>query len=151
MMYHENRRWCLQSIRSAEELAEQLLDYSWCCCCGFELEGFLWLNDSTSPDRAQEYAVVKRPTDDSKEFRQVESITVSWCDRQQLLKIIHQIHYGVKSPSAGKTSVNSRPVVFTRSVAEFFQALGVEEVPSGRVVHPRIETPDKHSHCTHCA
>ena len=150
-MYHEDRRWCMQTVSSAEELAEQLLDYSWCGCCGFELEDFLWLNDSTSPDRAQEYAVVRRPTDNSNEFRQVESITVSWCNRQQLLKIITQIHYGEKTPSAENASANRSPVVFTRSVAEFCQALGVAELPSGSVVHPCLETPDVHGRCCHCA
>ena len=146
-MYHEDRRWCVQPINSAAELAEKLLDYSWCGCCGFELEGFLWLNDATSPDAAQEYAVVKRPNHDSKEFRQVESITVSWCNRQQLLAYIRQFSGGGQAAAVE----TGGPVVFTRSVAELFQALGVTNRPLGCVVHPCLETPDEHGSCCHCA
>lgn len=151
-MYHENRRWCVQPVVSCEELADKLHNYSWCNCGGFELKGFLWLNDSTSPDAAQEYAVVKRPTDNSKEFMQVESITVSWCNSQQLMEYIRQIHTGNTDPPVENAPVDNRgPVVVTRSAAEFFHALGVAEVPHGKVVHPRIETPEEHGRCSHCA
>lgn len=59
-MMHKNRRWCVANVDSAEELADKLANYSWCCCCGFELDGILWLNDATGVDGAQEYAVADR-------------------------------------------------------------------------------------------
>lgn len=39
---------------------------------------YLWLNDATSPDGAQEFAVIKQCDDST--FVQIESITFSWCD-----------------------------------------------------------------------
>lgn len=56
-MLHKNRRWCVTPVASAEELAEKLTEMTWCGCSGFRLGGYLWLNDATSPDGAQEFAV----------------------------------------------------------------------------------------------
>ncbi|MBM4005092.1 MAG: hypothetical protein FJ295_17690 [Planctomycetes bacterium] len=86
-MLHSNRRWCVCPAASAEELACKLTGTSWCCCTGFELDGYWFLNDSTSPDGVQEFAVVKidgrggRPV-------QVESITFGWCDTARALEHI---------------------------------------------------------------
>lgn len=145
-MYHNNRRWCVQQVASADDLADKLLNYNWCGCCGFELDGVLWLNDSTSPDALQEFAVVQRPTHDYKEYRQVESITVSWCNREQLLEIIAAVQHDGVQPA-----VESGPVVRARSVADLYQTLGSIGRPAGWVVHPRIESPTEHGRCCHCA
>jgi len=149
-MYHETRRWSVQPVSSAEELADKLLNHSWCGCCGFEWDGFLWLNDSTSSDAAQEYAVVRKLVDRSDEYRQVESITVSWCNQQQLLEHIRQIYHGEQASPVESSLVESGPVVFTRSATDFFRALGVEGGLSETVVHPCIETPTEHGRCDHC-
>jgi hypothetical protein len=47
--------------------------------------GYLFLNDSFSPDGAQEYGVFKIS---NKQFIQIESITVSWCSSELSLEAI---------------------------------------------------------------
>jgi len=79
-MLHENRVFCLAVVPTAAELAEKLIDYTWCLCTGFQLAGSpdtLFVNDSTSPDGAQEYAVLRRLDGD---WFQVESITFGWIE-----------------------------------------------------------------------
>jgi hypothetical protein len=56
------------------------------------LEGYLFLNDATSADGAQEYAVI-RPLPNG-EYLQIESITFSWCRAQQALDYIRQVLAG---------------------------------------------------------
>lgn len=66
-------------------------------CTGFRLRGplgyFLFLNDSTGPDGAQEYAVLHlnevRPTGIL--ATPIESLTVSWMSYEMLLGCIHAI------------------------------------------------------------
>jgi hypothetical protein len=53
------------------------------------LKGYLFLNDATCPDGAQEYAVVKERTGG-----QVESITFSWCTYYRALELICEIVAG---------------------------------------------------------
>ena len=70
----------------AAEQAEKLEQHTWCLCSAFETAaGTLWANDATSPDGAQEFAVL-RP--DSAGWRQVESITVSWCDAAKIASYV---------------------------------------------------------------
>jgi hypothetical protein len=73
---HTKRRFLIKKVSSVEELAEDLTRCTWTLCTGFELEGYLFLNDAFSEDSAQEYAVIK-------DGRQVESITFGWCSREQ--------------------------------------------------------------------
>lgn len=88
-MLHSNRRWCVgsvESVESVEEFARKLTETTWCCCTGFRNGNYIWLNDSTSPDGAQEFAVVKIL--DSTRFVQLESITFGWCDYERSLQLI---------------------------------------------------------------
>ena len=83
-MMHKARRFCVVAVDSAETLAEKLTQHDWCGCAGFKLGGLLFLNDSTSADGAQEYAVVVEST-----LIQVESITFGWMkqdDAQECIK-----------------------------------------------------------------
>jgi hypothetical protein len=81
----------------------------------------LFLNDSTSPDGAQEFAVVK--TDDGNgKLIQIESITFGWCDEAKALE-------HVRATLAG----------------EYDRSDFVHEVA------PTIETPEQHGRCPHCA
>ncbi len=61
------------------ELARLLTEHTWCSCNGFKLDHLLFLNDSTGPDGAQEYAVF-----DTRIGKQVESLTVSWMTAEEL-------------------------------------------------------------------
>lgn len=94
---------------------------TWCCCNAFELEGYLWLNDSTCPDGAQEYAVLKRDGGNGKPI-QIESITFGWCDETTALNYI-------RDTLAGKDDDNT----FRREV------------------DPVLQTPAEHGRCHHCA
>jgi len=88
-MLHANRTWCVSTVESAEELATKLSETTWCCCTAFQIAGhpsYLWLNDSTCEDGAQEYAVCK--IEASGEVRQLESITFSWCHNDKALRFI---------------------------------------------------------------
>ena len=72
-------------VESPEVLAEKLTQHTWCGCNGFRLGGYLFLNDSTGPDGAQEFAVVRES-----DMRQIESITFSWCSQGEAQKYIEK-------------------------------------------------------------
>lgn len=80
-MLHRSRRWSLTLVASSHELATKLTEHTWTTCTGFECNGWLFLNDSTSADGAQEYAVVRRDSDGN--ARQYESVTFGWMTRAQ--------------------------------------------------------------------
>lgn len=80
-MLHRSRRWQVTPIASSAELANKLTNFTWCACNGFSLHGWLFLNDSTSADGAQEYAVVRLDADGH--FRQYESVTFGWMTRER--------------------------------------------------------------------
>ena len=86
-MIHNKRKYDVREVSSPDELADELIRTTWCLCTGFSLEGYLFLNDSFTEDSAQEYAVVR-------DGSQVESITVSWCNRATLLRHIHEVLAG---------------------------------------------------------
>jgi hypothetical protein len=120
-MMHEERRWCVVPVASPEELARILTGTTWCCCAGFEFSGYLFLNDATCADGAQEYAVVNRGSP-GEGWRQVESITFSWCNYHRALGHI-------------RTAV----------------AGGYDDADHTVQVHPLVETPEQHGRCGHCA
>ena len=78
-MLHSRRTFCVTDVGTIEELAEKLTEHTWTLCAGFRLQTpeqtLLFLNDSTSEDAIQEYAVL------SEDGRQLESITFGWCDQ----------------------------------------------------------------------
>ncbi len=77
-MCHEHRVFCVETVPTVEELAAKLIGYVWCLCAGFQLASSpdtLFLNDSFSPDGAQEYAVLRRLNG---RWCQVDSITFGW-------------------------------------------------------------------------
>jgi hypothetical protein len=93
-MFHRNRTWCLSEAEFAEDLAKKLTELTWCLCAGFTVKGhpnYLFLNDATSPDGAQEYAILKR---DCERFVQIESITFSWMDEAKALEYIRRTFTG---------------------------------------------------------
>lgn len=87
-MLHRNRLWSISPVDDPEELAQMLTERTWCLCSGFEIGGYWFLNDATSEDGAQEYAVVKINPGGTP--RQVESITMSWCTLEEALDYIQQ-------------------------------------------------------------
>ena len=95
-MMHRNRRWMVSIVESPEKLAEMLTQCSWTLCAGFTVAGheeYLFLNDATCEDGAQEFAAIKGGL--SAESRsQVESITFSWCDEATALGYIKLVLCG---------------------------------------------------------
>jgi hypothetical protein len=62
---------------------------SWTMCTGFRWRSLLFLNDATSGDGAQEYAVIREGVDGSE---QVESLTMSWgITLEDFAKIVEQL------------------------------------------------------------
>lgn len=119
-MLHSKRIWSLSAVTTAEELAHKLVHYTWTGCQSFQLSGYIFANDSTSADGAQEYAVLKR-VEGEQELLQVESITFSWCDEMQSLALILQI-------AAGE----------------------LDSTIYGRVSSSRFQTVAEHGHCPLC-
>lgn len=75
-------------VGSVEELAEKVADgRTWTLCTGWELNGLLFLNDSTCEDGAGEWAVVI-PDPDRKGGEQIESITFGWAKRHEAIEHI---------------------------------------------------------------
>ena len=85
-MFHKKRIWTVTNILSEEELADKVINFTWCTCNGFRLKGYLFLNDSTGPEGVQEYGIVK---EDSRAL--IESISFGWCDYYRALMYICQI------------------------------------------------------------
>jgi len=52
-MWHSNRSWSLQTIDSRERLAFKLAHLTWTSCQAFQVDGYIFANDSTGPDGAQ--------------------------------------------------------------------------------------------------
>jgi hypothetical protein len=74
-MIHTNRVFGVKTVHCIQTLAYELFHHTWSGCTGYHLDEYLFLNDSFSPDGAQEFAVY-RISDG--QFTQIESITVSW-------------------------------------------------------------------------
>jgi len=93
-MMHERRSFCVGPAKSAEDLAKKLTGQTWTLCTGFRLGGYLFLNDATHEDGAQEYAVFREPRGPLEMYRQVESITMSWCSYDKALGYIRRVLLG---------------------------------------------------------
>jgi hypothetical protein len=104
-MMHAKRTWCISLVDDAEHLAHLLgpQGSGWTLCTAFRVKGtaYLFLNDSTGENAAQEYAAVKEVGDGT--FTQVESITFSWCDQAQALKNIQDVLTGEVDYLAGRS------------------------------------------------
>lgn len=90
-MLHRNRIWSVATLETAETLAEHLTQHTWCCCNGFRLGEYLFVNDATCADGAQEYAALK-PCGDN--YVQIESLTFSWMNYERALEIIREVLAG---------------------------------------------------------
>jgi hypothetical protein len=106
-MFHDNRVWCVTRVASPEELAQKLTTVTWCCCTGFALDGYLWLNDATSPDGAQEYAVLKMACGNGKAV-QIESITFGWSSEAEALAFIRHTLSGADDQNGFHREVEPR-------------------------------------------
>lgn len=84
-MMHKTRTFSINKLDSFDELADQLLNYSFVLCQGFQVGEYLFLNDSSSEDGAQEFAVIHNGF-------QVESLTVSWVkSKEEMLDLLAEL------------------------------------------------------------
>ena len=120
-MFHPDRRFSIVSEEDAEELARKLTRQTWTSCTGFEHAGYLFLNDSTGPDGAQEYGIFKKEPDPSGTLVQIESVTFSWMDAAEALQCIREIARG-----------------------DYDNVMRIEHDLT-------LETPANHGECRHCA
>lgn len=88
-MLFKERVWSVTDVKSAKDLARKLTRHTWPLCTGFRLKWYLFLNDSTSENGAQEYAILKDDT-----LQQIESITFSWCSEKEALTYVQNILEG---------------------------------------------------------
>jgi hypothetical protein len=87
---HLHRVWAVSDLDcTPEELADKLAEHSWTLCTGFRCGDVYWLNDATSEDGAQEYAIVRVA-----DLVQIDSITASWCDKADLIGYARQYGRG---------------------------------------------------------
>lgn len=89
-MLHDDRQWQINEVQgSAADLWAELSRLTWTTCTGFKFgDTLLFLNDSTGPDGAQEYAVCEILEDGT--VRQVESYTISWMDEEKFISSLEQ-------------------------------------------------------------
>ena len=90
-MLHKKRVWSIFPAESPEWLALQLTQCTWCGCNGFSLGDYLFVNDATSADGAQEYAALLRLAN---HYVQIESLTFSWMTPERALEVIQQVVAG---------------------------------------------------------
>lgn len=90
-MLHTKRTWCVTEAGSPEGMAEKLTRHTWTLCTAFRLREYLFLNDSTSENGVQEYAVLTAPTYPDGPCTQVESITFGWCRYEEGLEFVRRI------------------------------------------------------------
>ncbi len=90
-MLHRSRFWSVVDVAVAEALAYKLTQQTWTGCTAFRLGTYVYTNDATGPDGAQEYAVLRSFTR-SDLLVQVETITFSWCSEDRALALIQQIN-----------------------------------------------------------
>ena len=93
---HKHRRFGIGPVETPEELAEKLTGHTWTGCTGFYLASYpqyVFVNDSTSGDGAQEYGVIKWDREGT-DMRQIESITFGWCSRDRAEALIREVVAG---------------------------------------------------------
>jgi len=120
-MMHIDRVWCRSAVTTSEELARKLTEMTWCGCTAFAIDHYRWLNDATSPDGAQEYAVLLHKESDGS-FVQIESITFSWCSYEESLSHIQRTLRGEDDRNEW-----------------------------ARPVQPTLQPAAEHGRCHHCA
>ena len=138
---HEKRRYRVVDVADAEALAKRLKELTWCSCDAFRVGGLVFANDSTSPDGAQEYAVVCEETG-----AQVESLTVSWMSEGELRDAVEALLTGTRPVEVRQPD---GCVVVTTSLAGLASALGVHVEPTFGFVNLHTDHPE--GSCAGCA
>lgn len=86
-MMYTKRPHSLTDLESAAKMARELKRTTWTACTGFRAGSLIALNDSTGPDNAQEYAIIRDGV-------QIESIAVSWMELEALTELLIRLDRG---------------------------------------------------------
>lgn len=87
-MMHSNRIWGEPVEVTLEEFIEKVSEHTWTNCTAFKVDEYVFVNDATSGDGAQEYAVLMREND---QWFQIESWTCSWMDDDTIRKCFAEL------------------------------------------------------------
>ena len=101
-MLHKHRHHSILECADIPALVARLYNHTYCGCCGFKAGTLVLLNDSTSGDGAQEYAVCKGG-------RQIESLTVSWCSKEELTAYLEKYEAEGSGEDYGPCAVKLHP------------------------------------------
>lgn len=121
-MLHTKRRWCVTTFEDIDEIASGLTGNTQVLCTGIRWRNLLLLNDATSEDGGQEYAVI-----DEKTGCQVESLTCSWMTPEALSEALAALSEG-----------RERRAMVTRWTDQ-------------QDPRERIEPPEQHGRCGLCS
>lgn len=80
-MLHENRIWGEPVEVTLDEFAAKTTRGTWTVCTAWKVGDYVFVNDATGGDGAQEYAVLLQEDGD---WFQIESWTCSWMDEQRI-------------------------------------------------------------------
>ena len=84
-MMHRNRIWGEPVEVTLEEFAEKVADgRTWTVCTAWKVGEYVFVNDATGDDGAQEYAVLVRDPESPDGWLQIESWTCSWMSRDEI-------------------------------------------------------------------
>jgi hypothetical protein len=81
-MLHKTRVWGEPVAVTLDEFAEKVTGSTWTNCTAWKVGPYVFVNDATGGDGAQEYAVLFRTAEG--EWWQIESWTCSWMTPDEL-------------------------------------------------------------------
>ena len=123
-MLHDKRTWCVADVSSAEELAERLTEHSWCLCVAFRLQGAAGSFLFLNDSTSEDGAV---------EFAIVREGTDG---RGRCIQVESTTFGWCDEPKA---------------LRYIRQAVDEGEKGTETPVEPRLQSPDEHVTCPHCA
>jgi hypothetical protein len=118
-MVHKQRAFQITDVATFRELAQRLRWHTWSGCNGFRKEDWLFLNDSFSPDGAQEYAVLwvgKGPV--PKKAGPLQPVSDTVVTAKSVADLLAALGPGAREIGTAKVVPESPLDVLTRSVAD---------------------------------
>jgi hypothetical protein len=91
-MLHRDRRWCVHAAVDVDDLAEKLTNFTWATCQAFQLDDYLFLNDSTSRDDVQQYVILQQLSDGS--YTEIETLAPGASTAARILEQLHRVVAG---------------------------------------------------------
>ena len=83
-MMHKSRRYVVRAMATLADTVAKLAHGNYCGCVGISFNGTVYLNDATSGDGVEEWAVFRNG-------RQVESITFGWMSPAEIEETVRRM------------------------------------------------------------